>query len=49
MCLTIWGIFYCMYENKARAAGKRNHRLEGLTEEEQEQLGSRHPSFRYWT
>jgi hypothetical protein len=49
VCLTIFGILYCMYENKARAAGKRDHRLEGLTEEEQEQLGSRHPSFRYWT
>jgi hypothetical protein len=38
-----------MYENRARAAGKRDHRLEGLTEEEQEALGSRHPQFRYWT
>lgn len=49
MCLAIFGILYCMYENKARAAGKRDYRLEGLTEEEQEQLGNRHPQFRYWT
>jgi hypothetical protein len=47
-CLAVFGIFYCMYENKARAAGKRDHRLEGLTEEEQIALGSRHPEFRYW-
>ncbi|KAL2126140.1 hypothetical protein VTI74DRAFT_1613 [Chaetomium olivicolor] len=46
--LSIFGIFYCMYENKARAAGKRDHRLEGLSEAEQEKLGSRHPQYRYW-
>lgn len=38
-----------MYENRARAAGKRDHRLEGLTEEEQLNLGHRHPQYRYWT
>ncbi|KAK4245083.1 major facilitator superfamily domain-containing protein [Corynascus novoguineensis] len=47
--LASFGILYCMYENKARAAGKRDHRLEGLTEEEQEALGNNHPNFRYWT
>ncbi|KAK3315599.1 major facilitator superfamily domain-containing protein [Apodospora peruviana] len=47
--LSIFGIFYCMYENKARAAGKRDHRLEGLTEHQQEQLGNRHPRYHYWT
>lgn len=47
--LSIFGIFYCIYENRARAAGKRDHRLEGLTEEEQHALGSRHPQYRYWT
>ncbi|KAH6621675.1 major facilitator superfamily domain-containing protein [Chaetomium sp. MPI-SDFR-AT-0129] len=47
--LSLFGIFYCMYENKARAAGKRDHRLQGLTEEEQEELGNTHPSYRYWT
>ncbi|KAK4108613.1 MFS general substrate transporter [Canariomyces notabilis] len=49
VCLAIFGIFYCMYENRARAAGKRDHRLEGLTEQEKLKLGSRHPEFRYWT
>ena len=48
LCLALFGIFYCMYENKARAAGKRDHRLEGLTEEEQHKLGNRHPGYRYW-
>lgn len=47
--LAIFGIIYCAYENRVRAAGKRDYRLEGLTEEEQEQLGNRHPHFRYWT
>ncbi|KAK2028781.1 major facilitator superfamily transporter [Colletotrichum zoysiae] len=47
--LSVFGIFYCMYENKARAAGKRDRRLEGLTEEEQDLLDRRHPSFRYMT
>jgi hypothetical protein len=47
--LAVFGIFYCMRENKARAAGKRDHRLEGLTEEEAVNLGYRHPNFRYMT
>ncbi|KAK1997140.1 major facilitator superfamily transporter [Colletotrichum falcatum] len=47
--LALFGILYCVYENKARAAGKRDHRLEGLTTEEQDQLGHQHPSFRYMT
>jgi sugar phosphate permease len=47
--LAIFGIFYCMYENKARAAGKRDYRLEGLTEHEKDNMGRKHPSFRYWT
>ncbi|EGS23383.1 uncharacterized protein CTHT_0000710 [Thermochaetoides thermophila DSM 1495] len=49
VCLAIFGILYCAYENRARAAGKRDHRLEGLTEEEAQKLGSRHPRYRYWT
>ncbi|KAK4097324.1 MFS general substrate transporter [Parathielavia hyrcaniae] len=49
VCLSIFGILYCAHENRLRAAGKRDHRLEGLTEQEQELLGNRHPSFRYWT
>ncbi|KAK2008883.1 major facilitator superfamily transporter [Colletotrichum eremochloae] len=47
--LAVFGIFYCMYENKARADGKRDHRLEDLTDEEQDHLGHQHPSFRYMT
>ncbi|KAK4124671.1 MFS general substrate transporter [Parathielavia appendiculata] len=49
VCLSLFGILYCARENRVRAAGKRDHRLEGLTEQEQEQLGNRHPSYRYWT
>jgi hypothetical protein len=45
--LAIFGILYCAWENKQRAAGKRDHRLAGLTEEQQVHLGSRHPAFRY--
>ncbi|KAH8896662.1 MFS general substrate transporter [Thozetella sp. PMI_491] len=45
--LALFGILYCTRENKLRAAGKRDHRLEGLTPEEQVDLGSRHPNFRY--
>jgi len=39
-----------MYENKKRAAGGRDHRLEGLGEMEAvNKLGYRHPNFRYIT
>ncbi|KAL8318492.1 hypothetical protein RB597_005668 [Gaeumannomyces tritici] len=48
-CLSVFGILYCLWENRVRAAGKRDHRLEGLTEEEQDKLGFKHPSFRYIT
>lgn len=47
MTLAIFGILYCTYENKVRAAGKRDHRLDGLSEGEKAQLGYRHPEFRY--
>ncbi|KAL8284060.1 hypothetical protein RQP46_005173 [Phenoliferia psychrophenolica] len=40
-------ILYTKWENKQREAGKRDHRLEGLSESEIEVLGSRHPEFRY--
>ncbi|KAK3396863.1 major facilitator superfamily domain-containing protein [Sordaria brevicollis] len=49
VCLSIFGIIFCAWENRQRAAGKRDHRLEGLSEEEQEQLGNRHPRFHLWT
>lgn len=45
--LAAFGILYTMRENRLRAAGKRDHRLEGLSEEEQNDLGYRHPEFRY--
>ncbi|ORY71807.1 major facilitator superfamily domain-containing protein [Pseudomassariella vexata] len=45
--LTLFGIFYCMWENRLRERGGRDYRLEGLTEEEQAGLGYRHPQFRY--
>ena len=38
---------YCHYENRARAAGRRDYRLNGLNEAEARKLGDRHPSFRY--
>ncbi|KAK4458444.1 putative MFS transporter [Cladorrhinum samala] len=47
--LAVFGILYCARENRVRAAGKRDHRLEGLSEDEQHKLGNRHPRFRYWT
>lgn len=40
-------IGYVRWENRQREQGKRDHRLVGLTIEEQEALGHRHPSFRY--
>ena len=49
LVLSVFGILYCMRENRLRAQGKRDHRLEGLTEEEQADLGYRHPDFRYIT
>jgi hypothetical protein len=45
--LSISGILYCMYENRVRAAGKRDHRIQGLSHEEQLDLGHKHPDFRY--
>ena len=45
--LAIFGILYIVYENKARARGKRDHRLDGIDETRQGELGYRHPSFRY--
>lgn len=47
LVLATFGILYCTWENKARAAGKRDSRLVGLDEVERARLGSRHPEFRY--
>lgn len=38
---------YQARENKQRAMGKRDYRLE-CSEQEQEQLGSKHPEFRFY-
>ncbi|KAF2969385.1 hypothetical protein GQX73_g4192 [Xylaria multiplex] len=45
--LSTFGIFYCLRENRIRARGGRDDRLVGLTEEEKDDLGYRHPDFRY--
>ncbi|KAI8625126.1 major facilitator superfamily domain-containing protein [Xylariaceae sp. FL1651] len=45
--LALFGIFYCLRENRIRARGGRDHRLVGLTEEEKADLGNKHPDFRY--
>lgn len=37
---------FCSYENRQRAAGKRDH-LRQLPREEQDKLGEKHPDFRY--
>lgn len=47
MCLATFGIFYTKWENRLRARGGRDYRLEGLTDEQQQELGYRHPEFRY--
>ncbi len=49
VALSIFGILFCLYENRARAAGKRDYRVRGLSDAEQIQLGSLHPAFRYIT
>lgn len=38
---------YVRYENGKRERGERDYRLDGKTAEEIEQLGYRHPAFRY--
>ena len=43
----MFGIAYCKWENKQRNLGKRDHRLNGLSEEQVKDLGHRHPDFRY--
>ncbi|KAI0400570.1 major facilitator superfamily domain-containing protein [Xylaria palmicola] len=45
--LSIFGILYCLRENRIRDRGGRDDRLVGLTPEEQADLGYRHPDFRY--
>jgi hypothetical protein len=40
-------MFWIRRENAAREAGKRDHRLEGLSEDDLHRLGHRHAAFRY--
>ncbi|KAF2266156.1 MFS general substrate transporter [Lojkania enalia] len=49
LLLALVGIAYCVWENKQRDKGKRDHRLNGLSEAQIKDLGYRHPSFRYIT
>lgn len=43
--IVLW--IYCRWENRQRDMGKRDHRLQGLTREQELELSSRHPAFRY--
>jgi drug/metabolite transporter (DMT)-like permease len=45
--LGLTGIIYIRWENRVRDKGGRNERLVGLTEDEVQVLGFRHPEFRY--
>lgn len=38
--------WYVKWENKRRDRGDLDHRIEGLSEQEQQRLGYKHPSFR---
>lgn len=45
--LALGGIVYTKWENKKRDRGERDYRLTGLNDDQQGQLGYRHPDFRY--
>ncbi|TGZ83492.1 MFS general substrate transporter [Ascodesmis nigricans] len=45
--ISMMALAYVYWENKVRREGKRDHRLEGLSEMEKIKLGYRHPEFRY--
>jgi hypothetical protein len=45
--LALIGVLYINWENAKREQGDRDHRLVGMSEEEIEELGSRHPAYRY--
>jgi uncharacterized membrane protein YidH (DUF202 family) len=40
---------YVRWENNKRAAGHRDSRLDGLSEQEIRELGHRHPTYRLMT
>lgn len=47
-CLLIVAVaMYIRWENAKRDRGERDYRLEGKTVKELEELGYRHPQFRY--
>ena len=47
-CLSCIALFaFLVTENRLREKGGRDYRLQGLTEEEQENLGDAHPGFRF--
>jgi MFS family permease len=45
--LGIAGVIHVRWENRQRSLGKRDSRLQGLSQEEIDGLGYRHPNFRY--
>ena len=45
--LTLIGVRYIYWENATRDRGERNYRLVDKTQQEIEELGSRHPAYRY--
>ncbi|KAH9904838.1 major facilitator superfamily domain-containing protein [Xylariomycetidae sp. FL2044] len=47
--LSIFGVGYCLWENRVRARGGRDSRLVGITDEQKADLGYLHPEFRYIT
>ncbi|KAF2732798.1 MFS general substrate transporter [Polyplosphaeria fusca] len=49
LVLSLAGIAYCNWENKQRNRGKRDHRLNGLSETQIRDMGYRNPNFRYIT
>jgi len=40
-------LMYCKWENKQREMGKRDHLVQGLSRQEELELSSKHPAFRY--
>ena len=40
-------LVYLKRENRLRDQGRRDHRLDGLSQAEIDDLGNRHPDFRY--
>lgn len=48
VCCVLFGVLYCVWENRVWVVGKCDYCLEGLIEEEVEELGSRYLCFCYW-